>query len=365
MKTAYFTINDKGDTVQVEYRRSKDLGSALGYGFFGFGDTIPIKIYKGKKFTGNTLVLVYDDDRYNPMPGCYKNITTYEDGLLLMAEIYYPNGQLKYRRKGINKGMMSEFTVEYDMNGRLLKRTANQIGLFFSNWQEQEKTAYNTQGYLGFVMRLIDTTLPFGEMTRIDRPTRNENRRLTLNKSNQCVYSIDNQINETVLYFNYYDSTGALDETAFQLCFYDYGGIDKRSFNYPRNEYNSDTVFRLHIEYLDYGGIKTLGQYFMNKKHGIWNYYHHDGSLKDVELYESGRKHYSLHDENAFIYFHALYDKETGEVLQYKNDWVPHINRDSMFLYDFNRYLYYRHEREKGGFLRFWSLSSYVDHYSC
>jgi len=360
LKVVYYVVNQVGDTVQTDYT-IKDLGDMVGFKFFGFDTIIPKSTYKGKPFTGTTVHLTLERSEREPLQGCYKHVKTYKDGILLFSETYYPNGQLKEIVKGKNKGILSEMTIKYDMNGRVVKHKCHQPGLYFTTERSQEKTEFNTMGALGFEMRLIDTTLGFKENFIVERRVRNENIKFDVidygNRNFQPIHFINYTKYEKLVYQKYYDNTGRLYSSDFSINFYDYLKGGERSWSNVRNDEFPDSIFRLHIEFLDYGGIKTLGQYFLDLRHGIWNYYNDDGTLKDVELYESGRKHFSLHDENAFIFFHVLYNRATGEVLQYKNDWVPHINQDSMFLYDFNQHSFYRHEKNNYNSLRRWSLT--------
>lgn len=358
LKTEYYAVNLNGDTIEIEYKKKK-LNDILRYGILGYDTIIPLHTYKGKPFHGTTILFYYEYDEGNPISGCYRNQRTYANGRPVFSETYYPNGQLCSRTKGIFRGISSEVRINYDKNGRLLERQCKQAGLYFVNYVIQENSEYNGMGVLGYQMKLLDTTKAFEEVFVIERIVRNTG----LERIQDKVF-ISNNTLEKIVFSNYLNNSGQTKLTSFQLSFYDYAGVQARSFSFARNKYNSDTVFRLHIEYLNYGGIKTLGQYFMNKKHGIWNYYHDDGTLKDVELYSEGRKHYSLHDENAYIYYHVLYDSTNGEVLQYKNDWIPDINPDSTFLYEFNQYEWSRHQRENRDFLNIWNINPNINKFN-
>lgn len=357
LKSEYFAINKTGDTIRVDYKKSKD-GQNHNFNIVGYDTVMPLVSYKGKPFTGKALIVnYYQDDPKYLMPGCYITIKSVYRGLPQFTDTYFPNGKLKSRVKGFNMGVFSKYKAEYDYEGNLLYYDCQQTGVYFGYKISQPKSKYKSKTATGSVLLAIDSTQEYSANYVIERVIGFDG--IDFDENNKP--RVGRSLLERIVIQNTFLGNGEFYRADLQSKFYDYLNEHPRYFEYLVTEHNPDTVLRLHIEYLDYGGIKTLGQYFMNQKHGVWNYYHDDGSLKDVELYESGRKQYCLFDENAFVYFHALYDKETGEVLQYKNDWVPHINRDSMFFHDFNRYTYHRHERKRGGFWSFWSLNYNVD----
>lgn len=356
LKVEYFAVNTAGDTVMVKNYKKNDLSLVIAFSMLGYDTIIPLTAYKKKPFTGSTLFLLNEDGPNISMPGCYKVISTYKDGLPLYKYTYYPNGALMSMVKGINRGMASILRLNYDFNGVLLRRELHQPGIYFIHAREQFSGKFNTETRMGHQTRLIDTTYAYEEFYKIERTIAY----IDVGFEN-FMPVIRQQRAEDILVGKKYDEHGSHTFSSFRCQFFDYMGQEGRKFNYNATLHDPDTVFRLHIEYLDYGGIKTLGQYFMNQRHGIWNYYNDDGSLKDVELYSEGKKHYSLHDDNAFIYFHVLYDPNNGEVLQYKNDWVPDFNPDSTFHFNFNEYVWHRHERKKGGYLEFWATIHSLD----
>jgi hypothetical protein len=360
LKSEYFAINRTGDTVRVDFKKNKQVQNH-NFNIVGYDTLMPLVSYKGKPFTGKALfVNYYQDDPKYLMSGCYITIKTVYRGLPEFTDTYFPNGKLKSRVKGFNMGIFSKYKAEYDYAGNLLYYDCQQVGVYFGYKIAQTRSKYKSKIATGSVLLAIDSSQEFTANYVVEREIGFDG--VHFDDDNKP--RVGSSLLERIVIQNTFLGNGAFYRADLQCKFYDYLNEQPRYFEYLVNEYNPDTVLRLHIEYLDYGGIKTLGQYFMNQKHGIWNYYHDDGSLKDVELYESGRKQYILNDENAYIYFRALYDKESGEVKQYKNDWVPHVNRDSMFFYNFNRYTYYRHMNNKGGFLSFWSLSYYVNQHS-
>lgn len=362
LTTKYFVVDNNGDSIEIDVK-IRDMSDQLRFTLFGYDNSIPVKYHKGKKgkrFTGMTINLLFENDKHNPMPGCYKVVNTFENGLPLYRFVYYPNGQLKLKIKGINKGMASTLQEHYDYNGELLRRELHQAGLYFVNVKEQKQGTFNVETRRGQTTRLIEKNLPYSELYVIERITAYQRISWKFKNENYLPYVADSRLEHLILQKSYAENNHHV-HSHFSCTFFDYLFERKRMFNYETKDSDPDTVFRLHIEYLDYGGIKTLGQYFMNLRHGIWNYYNNDGSLKDVELYSEGRRHFSLHDDNAFVYFHVLYDKEKGEVLQYKNDWIPHFRPDSMFLFNYNDYVWHHHERKKGSSFEYWPIQESLD----
>lgn len=352
----YYFVDAKGDTILLKnYKKNEKLRTK-----YNGKKIFQLVSSKGRPFSGVTLKGNYNNSDLISMPGCYKTICNIKDGDILLTEIYYPNGKLKSKSKGKYSGIFSDLYLLYDYNGVLLKRVVQQPGIFFSMEILQEKGMFNGTSQRGLITQLIDSTYPFNKTIVIERTVDFSG----VDFSEIKKPKVKSGQNEKLVIQSTAKLNGESFNSRFVCNFFDYRSIGQRKFNYNHNEHDPDTVFRLHVEYLDAGGIKSLGQYFMNKKHGIWNYYHDDGALKDVELYSEGRKHFSIHDDNALIYFHVLYDKANGEVLQYKNDWIPHFTKDSLFLFNFNQYVWQRHERRKYDILEFWEMNYDIDRHN-
>jgi antitoxin component YwqK of YwqJK toxin-antitoxin module len=349
----YYSVDTKGDTILLKnYEKNEKLRTKYqGHKIFRLVSK------NGLPFSGITLKGNYNNSDLISMPGCYKTISNIRNGEIILTEIYYPNGKLKSKSKGKYSGIFSDLYLLYDYNGVLLKRVVQQPGIFFSMEILQEKGKFNGTSQIGLITQLIDSAYTFNRTIVIERTFALSG--IDFSEINKP--KVKNGQDEKLVIQNTANLNGETFNSRFICKFFDYQSIGQRKFNYNHLEHDPDTVFRLHVEYLEAGGIKTLGQYFMNARHGIWNYYHDDGTLKDVELYSEGRKQYSLHDDNALIYFHVLYDKANGEVLQYKNDWIPHFTKDSLFLYDFNQHSWHQHERKKFDILEFWEINYDID----